>query len=95
VRSRSRRGLKQADDRSIWKWAKDNRHTIVTADSDFVAMVTRTGPPPKVIHIERRDFPFRAIEELLRQNAIRISRFENDASARVPTLRPVLEKGSR
>jgi predicted nuclease of predicted toxin-antitoxin system len=87
-------GLKQADDRDIWQWAKDNSHTIVTTDSDFVAMVARTGPPPKVIHIERCDFPFRVIEDLLRQNAIRISGFENDASASLLTLRPIRAKSN-
>ena len=51
---------------------------MVTADSDFVAMVSQTGLPPKLVHIERCDFPFRAIEELLRQNAIRIPEFEKD-----------------
>jgi predicted nuclease of predicted toxin-antitoxin system len=49
---------------------------VITADADFVALVNRRGPPPKLIHIERCDFPFHVIEELLRQNAIRISEFE-------------------
>jgi predicted nuclease of predicted toxin-antitoxin system len=66
---------------------------VVTADSDFVAMLSQTGPPPRLIHIERCDFPFRAIEELLRQNAIRISEFEKDPRSaqlilRAPPLSP-------
>jgi len=81
-------GLKQADDREIWQWARDNSHTVVTADSDFVEMVTREGPPPRLIHIERCDFPFRVIEDLLRRNAIRISEFENQPDGRLLTLRP-------
>ena len=88
-------GLKQADDRNIREWARNNNYNVVTADSDFVEMVTRTGPPPKVIYLERCDFPLHLIEELLRQNAIRISRFESDASARLLTLRPVRTKNSR
>jgi predicted nuclease of predicted toxin-antitoxin system len=31
-------GLRQANDMSIWEWAKENDYTVVTADSDFVAM---------------------------------------------------------
>ena len=86
--------LKQADDRTIWEWARHNSYTVVTADSDFVAMFSQTGPPPRLVHIERCDFPFRAIEELLRQNAIRISGFEKDPNSdllvlRLPPLKPV------
>jgi len=80
--------LKQADDRTIWDWARQNSYTLVTADSDFVAMASQTGPPPRVVHIERCDFPFRVIEDLLRQNAIRISEFEKDPNSGLLVLRP-------
>jgi predicted nuclease of predicted toxin-antitoxin system len=79
--------LKQADDQRIWDWATQNSYTVVTADADFVAMANRSSPPPKLIHIERCDFPFRVIEELLRQNAIRISEFEKDPDSGLLTLR--------
>lgn len=76
-------GLKQADDQEIWFWARENLYTLVTTDSDFVALVTRHGTPPKLIHLERCDFPLRVIEEIIRQNAIRISEFEADVDARL------------
>jgi predicted nuclease of predicted toxin-antitoxin system len=79
--------LKQADDRTIRDWARQNGYAVVTADSDFAAMVGQTGPPPRVVHIERCDLPFRAIEELLRQNAIRISEFEMDPDSGLLVLR--------
>ena len=79
-------GLQQTDDREIWRWARENGRTVITADSDFVEMVARTGPPPKLIHIARCDFPFRIVEELLRQNAIRISEFQINAEADILTL---------
>jgi len=88
-------GLKQADDREIWRWAKDHDCTVVTTDSDFVAMVIRIGPPPKVIHLERCDFPFRVIEDLLRRNAIWISEFENDPSRSLLTLEEVPGRKTR
>jgi len=88
-------GLKQADDREIWQRAKDHNRTVVTADSDFVAMVIRIGPPPKVIHLERCDFLFRAIEDLPRRNAIRISEFENDSSGSALTLRDIPGRTTR
>lgn len=45
-------GLKQADDQIIWEWARANAHTIISADSDFVALIQRLDPPPKLINIE-------------------------------------------
>jgi len=72
-------GLKEATDEEIWRWARETGHTVVTADSDFVALSQRLGWPPRVVHIEKCDFPFRVIEELLRQNAVRISEFDRDS----------------
>jgi predicted nuclease of predicted toxin-antitoxin system len=71
--------LKEASDPQIWEFAKKNGWTVVTADLGFVALSQRLGWPPKVIHIQHCDFPFRAIEELLRRNAVRISKFEKDS----------------
>jgi predicted nuclease of predicted toxin-antitoxin system len=88
-------GLKEAADQEIWNWASENRCTVVTADADFVALANRKGPPPKLIHIERCDFPFRVLEELLRQNAIRISEFDKDPSATLLVLGVPLTKSRR
>jgi predicted nuclease of predicted toxin-antitoxin system len=88
-------GLKQVDDEEIWDWAKVNNYTVVTADADFVALLGLRGPPPKLIHLERCDFPFHVIEELLRQNAIRISEFENDPATGLLILPPPLKKSGR
>ncbi len=71
-------GLAQASDQRIWEYARANRHTILTADSDFVDLNTTLGFPPKVVHLQRCDFPLRVIENSLRRNAIRISGMESD-----------------
>ena len=65
--------LAKASDETIWVWARRNGHTIITMDADFVGLSQRLGWPPKVIHLEQCDVPFRIIEDLLRQNAVRIS----------------------
>ena len=83
-------GLREAGDKSIWDWAKANPHTVVTTDFDFVIMSQRLGWPPKVIHIEQCDFPFRVIEDLLRRSAVLITEFEKDESAGVLTLRGLI-----
>jgi predicted nuclease of predicted toxin-antitoxin system len=80
-------GLKQDADLEIWDWVGKNNYTLMTADADFVALLSRRGPPPKRIHLERCDFPADVIEELLRQNAIRISEFEREPNAGLLILR--------
>ena len=66
-------GLKQASDQEIWLWAKENCRTVITTDADFVALMTRHGPPPKLIHLERCDFPFRVIEETASPKCLSLS----------------------
>ena len=80
-------GLKQASDETIWKWAKQNSYTIVTTDADFVALSACKGWPPKVVPLEECDFLLRIIEELLRQNAVRISEFEKDSRTGILAVR--------
>jgi len=72
-------GLKRTSDETIGEWAKQNSHAIVITDSDFVALSAGRGWPPKVVHLEECDFPLRTIEELPRQNAVRISEFDKDS----------------
>ena len=79
--------LNRAADREIWDWARANRYTVVTADADFVALSQRLGWPPKVVHIEQCDFPFRTIERLLRQNAVRIAELASDTHTGVWVVR--------
>lgn len=84
-------GLQKADDQSIWKWAKENHHTIITADADFVTLSRCLGWPPQVIHIKHCDFPFRVIEETFLRNAVRISEFDRDRDAGLLILRVSLD----
>jgi predicted nuclease of predicted toxin-antitoxin system len=83
-------GLKQADDRVIWNWAKAHGHIVVTTDADFLEMSRQLGFPPKIIHIPECDFPFRVIEDLLRRSAVRIASFEErgDVGVLVPRASP-------
>jgi predicted nuclease of predicted toxin-antitoxin system len=88
-------GLKQASDEGIWGWARRRSYTIVTTDADFAGLSRRLGWPPKVIHLEECDFPLRIIEELLRQNSVRISEFEKGSVTGLLGLRfaPPLRQG--
>ena len=80
-------GLQQAEDRSIWSWAKLHGYTVITADADFVSLSQELGFPPKVVHLEQCDFPYRVIEDLLRRNAVRITDFDKDEAIGVLALR--------
>lgn len=69
-------GLVGASDRFIFNWARNAEFTaVVSTDRDFVHLAEHLGPPPKVIRIERCDFPARVIEQLLRREALQIHTF--------------------
>jgi predicted nuclease of predicted toxin-antitoxin system len=80
-------GLKSSDDLTILDWAKANAFSIITTDSDFVALAQRLGWPPKVIHLKQCVYPLRVIEELLRTNAVRIAEFAKDDRSGLLVLR--------
>ena len=69
-------GLTGSSDPFIFDWARRAEFAaLVSTDRDFVGLAERLGPPPKVIRIERCDFPYRTIELLLRREALRIHSF--------------------
>lgn len=45
-------GLDQADDLTVWRYARDDGFTIVTKDSDFHEFSLIYGSPPKVIWLK-------------------------------------------
>ena len=48
------RGLTGSSDPVIFEWARRAEFdALVSTDHDFVRLVERSGPPPKVIRIER------------------------------------------
>jgi predicted nuclease of predicted toxin-antitoxin system len=81
-------GLHQAPDKLIWEHARSNEFSIVTADADFHELATALGPPPKVIWLRGCDYPTAVAEKLIRNQAIRISEFLDDAERAVLILRP-------
>ena len=62
-------------------------YAVVTVDSDFVAMASQTGPAPRLFISSGAISLFRAIEELLRQNTIRIQR--HFPQRRLETVKPI------
>jgi predicted nuclease of predicted toxin-antitoxin system len=68
--------LTGASDPFIFEWARNRQFdAVISADRDFVMLAERLGPPPKIIRIERCDYPSGAIEKLIRREMIRIHDF--------------------
>jgi predicted nuclease of predicted toxin-antitoxin system len=65
----------------LWEYARESNFTIVSADSDFVHLSNRFGPPPKVIRLERMDYSTQIAADLIRRNAIAISEFAESSRA--------------
>jgi predicted nuclease of predicted toxin-antitoxin system len=82
--------LTGASDPVIFDWARENGcGAIISADKDFLLLAEKLGPPPKVIRIERCDFPSRIVELLIRREVIRINDFlESDRATLVLRNRP-------
>jgi predicted nuclease of predicted toxin-antitoxin system len=68
-------GLGSADDSAIWQYAKENRFTIVSKDSNFQERGVLLGQPPKFIWLRAPNSSTQEIENLLRTAFPIIKRF--------------------
>jgi predicted nuclease of predicted toxin-antitoxin system len=74
-------GLDKADDKEIWEYASTNDFALVSKDSDFQQLATKSGPPPKVIRLRIGNTPTKDIESLLRARKADIQAFLIDPSS--------------
>ena len=79
-------GLAQADDDSIWSFAKSAGFAIVTKDSDFQERSQLFDSAPRIVWIRRGNCSTQTIESLLRKHADRIAALESDVRARFMVL---------
>ena len=68
-------GLLNADDLTIWDFAKNNEYVIVTFDSDFYDISLLKGTPPKIIWIRFGNLTTNKIIELLETKHLAIRDF--------------------
>jgi len=73
-------GMAEADDLTIWNYAKANGFVLVSQDADFADMSTLYGPPPKVIWLRCGNQPTHEIEGRLRVHASGLAQFELDGT---------------
>jgi predicted nuclease of predicted toxin-antitoxin system len=70
--------LGSTSDGVIWEHAKTHGLTFLTKDKDFASLSITWGAPPKVILLQTGNCSTATIERIVRDNAIRLSDFEND-----------------
>jgi predicted nuclease of predicted toxin-antitoxin system len=74
-------GLAEADDRSIWDYARMHGYALVTQDADFSELGLLLDAPPKVIWMRTGNQPTHVIERTIRNHAAVIAAFEQDETA--------------
>lgn len=74
-------GLDQADDLTVWRYAKDNGFTIVTKDSDFHEFSLLYGNLPKIIWLKCGNKPKWYVLGLLLNNQEQIKAFYEDVES--------------
>ncbi|MET0029347.1 MAG: DUF5615 family PIN-like protein [Candidatus Thiodiazotropha sp.] len=70
--------LDQADDLSVWRFARNNGFTIVTKDSDFHEFSLIYSNPPKIIWLKCGNKPKWYVLALLLNNQEKIEAFFDD-----------------
>ena len=67
--------LDESSDEIVWFFARRNKYTIVTKDSDFNDLAIYKGTPPKIIWIKLGNCKVVEIENILRKNVKAIKEF--------------------
>ena len=80
-------GLGGAPDVAIWEYAKAHGFTFLTKDKDFANLSIAWGAPPKVIVLKIGNCSTADAIGIMRNNAIRLSEFENDGKRSLLILR--------
>jgi predicted nuclease of predicted toxin-antitoxin system len=71
-------GMATSDDMIVWNHALANSLTIVTKDTDFVALSSSLGHPPKVIWLRIGNCPTQVIVNLFKTRFVEIQAFLAD-----------------
>ena len=60
-------GLRDAGDEEIYRAARKTEVIVMTKDSDFLSLLDRLGPPPKVIWVTCGNTSNRRMRQILKQ----------------------------
>ena len=79
-------GLDNSPDQEIWDFAKRKAFAVVTKDRDFLTLLEKNGPPPKVLHLSLGNVRVSAIEKTLLENEQQIKQFLQDRDTGLLTI---------
>ena len=68
--------MAQADDASVWNFAREGGFVLVSKDSDFQQRSLLLGAPPKVVWLRVGNCPTSQIEQLLRDRSVELHTFD-------------------
>jgi predicted nuclease of predicted toxin-antitoxin system len=68
--------LHEADDRTVWEYARANGFAIVSKDEDFHQLSFLYGAPPKVVWVRLGNCTTADIEQALRRQQIDLLAFD-------------------
>ncbi len=80
-------GLGSTSDVLVWEYAKTHGLTFLTKDKDFANLSIARSAPPKVILLQTGISSTAMLVRIIRNNAIRLADFENDARRSLLILR--------
>lgn len=80
-------GLGSTPDAEIWEYAKAHGFAFLTKDKDFASLSIAWGAPPKVILLHTGNCSTAKTVAIMRNNAVRLSDFENDPKRSLLILR--------
>ena len=64
-------GLDKADDRAVWRFARQHGFAIVSKDGDFRQLSFLIGAPPKIIWVRLGNCTTRDIEAVIEESPCR------------------------
>jgi predicted nuclease of predicted toxin-antitoxin system len=76
-------GMAEADDLTIWNYAKAHHLVIVTQDSDYSDWNKLRGAPPKIVWLRCGNASVDQIQQKLRRAADRIHTMESNTGVEV------------
>ena len=80
-------GLGSTDDSVIWEYTKTHGFAFLTKDKDFANLSIARGAPPKVILLQTGNCSTGQIIQIVRNNAVSLTDFEDDAHGSLLVLR--------
>ena len=80
-------GLGSTDDSVIWEYTKTHGFAFLTKDKDFANLSIARGAPPKVILLQTGNCSTGQIIQIVRNNAVRLTDFVDDAHGSLLVLR--------